>query len=455
VAWVDSSPSNGLISTEPYAKRWGAASTPLAGDVHFYNYDCDCEDPASYPQARFISEFGFQTMPSFLTYRPVSEQQDWNANSTLVRYRQRHEDGNAQIEAQITRHFDLPATCTDSGAVESGRDFDMYLYLTTLQQARCYETAVNRWRQIRGVPSVPTASGDYTMGILYWQLNDIWQGPSWASVEYGGRWKPLQYAIRRAYTPLVVTLAANFTVDAVKNPARKTLRGQDQDTNTEGAAQRISLYAVSDLAPGQIRTLNVALDLVHWSPAEGQKGYLLSTSLVNTLGGTSSHLVDFELTDSMLAAAGCTTSSCFARAVTTESTGVHVVPPAVAFLGPIKSAPLAGSPVITVSNVAQVSDSEVSFDVSVSETSPFLFLELNTLGAKAQKKASAQEIGVFAEAAGWFSDNNFVAEKGAVYTLTYASFSTTLSVEDFKAQVQARVLQHAYNCALSLKPVVA
>ena len=452
VVWVDSSPSNGLISTEPYAKRWGSASTPLAGDVHFYNYDCDCEDPSSYPQARFVSEFGFQTMPSFLTYRPVSEQQDWDANSTLMQYRQRHEDGNAQIEAQITRHFDLPASCADPASVESGRDFDMYLYLTTLQQSRCYETAVNRWRQIRGVPSPLTASGDYTMGILYWQLNDIWQGPSWASVEYGGRWKPLQYAIRRAYTPLTVSLAVNFTVDATKNPARSL-----QDS-TEGAAQRISLYAVSDLAPGQIRTLNVELSLVHWNPAEGQKGYTLSTSLVNTIGGTSSHLVDFELTDSMLAAAGCTTSSCFARAVTTENngvnTGVQTVPPAVAFLGPIKSAPLAASPVITVRNVAQVSDSVVAFDVSVSETSPFLFLELNTLGAKAAKKTSIGEVGVFAEAAGWFSDNNFVAEKGVVYTLTYASFSTTLSVEEFKAQVQARVLQHAYNCDLSLRPVV-
>jgi len=68
--WVDSSPSNGLISTEPYSKLWGQASTAEAGDVHFYNYAMDCEDYTGYPQARFISEFGFQSQPSFLGYEP-------------------------------------------------------------------------------------------------------------------------------------------------------------------------------------------------------------------------------------------------------------------------------------------------------------------------------------------------------------------------------------------------
>ena len=30
------------------------------GDVHYYNYDADCEDASTYPSARFISEHGFQ-----------------------------------------------------------------------------------------------------------------------------------------------------------------------------------------------------------------------------------------------------------------------------------------------------------------------------------------------------------------------------------------------------------
>jgi len=37
-------------------------------------------------------------------------------------------------------------------------------------------------------------------------MNDIWQGPSWASMEYGGRWKPLHYTIRRTFAPVVTSI---------------------------------------------------------------------------------------------------------------------------------------------------------------------------------------------------------------------------------------------------------
>ena len=36
-------------------------------------------------------------------------------------------------------------------------------------QSRCYEAATAYWRRIKTDPDAET------MGVLYWQLNDIWQ----------------------------------------------------------------------------------------------------------------------------------------------------------------------------------------------------------------------------------------------------------------------------------------
>jgi beta-mannosidase len=41
-------------------------------------------------------------------------------------------------------------------------------------------------------------------GTLYWQFNDAWPGISWASMDYFGRWKPLQYFARNMYQDVAV-----------------------------------------------------------------------------------------------------------------------------------------------------------------------------------------------------------------------------------------------------------
>ena len=43
------------------------------------------------------------------------------------------------------------------------------------------------------------------MGALYWQLNDIWPCTSWASIDYFGRFKALQYAAKRFFSPILIS----------------------------------------------------------------------------------------------------------------------------------------------------------------------------------------------------------------------------------------------------------
>ncbi len=42
------------------------------------------------------------------------------------------------------------------------------------------------------------------MGSLYWQLNDVWPGASWSSVDWYGRWKALQFHARHFYANVAV-----------------------------------------------------------------------------------------------------------------------------------------------------------------------------------------------------------------------------------------------------------
>jgi beta-mannosidase len=56
--------------------------------------------------------------------------------------------------------------------------------------------AVEGWRRNRGRCS----------GALYWQLNDCWPVASWSSIDYFGRWKALQYAARRFFDPLLLSI---------------------------------------------------------------------------------------------------------------------------------------------------------------------------------------------------------------------------------------------------------
>lgn len=188
IPYVVSSPSEGPLTELPFTQRWGNAQSSQYGDVHYYNYLDNCANLTVLPTPRFVSEFGHQSLPSDFTLYPMlpADQLVWN--SSVLNYRQRHPDGYEQLYNQMAFHFYPPANQTDLLA---------WIYLTQVNQAFCYSIAFNHWRRLRSWIS-------WNMGIVYWQLNDIWQAPTWSSLEYGGRRKLLHYAVARAYAPVIV-----------------------------------------------------------------------------------------------------------------------------------------------------------------------------------------------------------------------------------------------------------
>lgn len=51
------------------------------------------------------------------------------------------------------------------------------------------------------------------MGAVVWQLNDIWPVASWASVDYYGNWKALQYAEKKMFAPVLLSCEEHGEID--------------------------------------------------------------------------------------------------------------------------------------------------------------------------------------------------------------------------------------------------
>lgn len=76
-------------------------------------------------------------------------------------------------------------------------NFTAQIYATQIFQLEFVRTQIATYRRSSGLPQ-------RTLGTLYWQLNDIWAAPTWASVEVGGRWKMLHYGSRDIFQPVII-----------------------------------------------------------------------------------------------------------------------------------------------------------------------------------------------------------------------------------------------------------
>ncbi len=124
------------------------------------------------------------------------------AKAQEFEWHQKNPGGNERIRKTMERYF--PPV----------KDVESELLLSQFQQAMAIQTAVDAWR----------AEQPRCMGTLFWQINDNWPVSSWSSIEYGGKWKPLQYLAKRFFEPIHVVLAPDGTVSVI-NDTNKDLKG--------------------------------------------------------------------------------------------------------------------------------------------------------------------------------------------------------------------------------------
>jgi beta-mannosidase len=156
------------------------------GDAHYWEVWHGRKPFTAYRDRfpRFMSEFGFQSLPPLQTIRHYADKAEWNLTSYVMEHHQRSAGGNTLMISQMGDLFRMP------------KDFPSLVYLSMVLQAEGIRYGVEHWR--RNMHRVS--------GTLYWQLNDCWPVASWSSLDYFGRWKALHYAAQRFYRPILLSI---------------------------------------------------------------------------------------------------------------------------------------------------------------------------------------------------------------------------------------------------------
>jgi beta-mannosidase len=165
--------------------------------------------------------------------------------------------------------------------------FENSLWLSQILQGMAMKYAVEHWR--RAMPR--------GMGTLYWQINDCWPVASWASLDFFGRWKALQYMAKKFYAPLLVsgvedlqkgTVALHVTSDR-REAAAGTVAWQLTDlAGKKVAGGRLPVQA----APGT-NTLVATVDVSKWLAKHGPRNLIFWVDLACGKERVSSNLVLF------------------------------------------------------------------------------------------------------------------------------------------------------------------
>jgi len=196
------------------------------GDVHCWDVWHGLkpfEDYRSkYP--RFCSEFGFESFPCLKTVETYTQPDDRNIFSRVMESHQKCVGGNGKIMYYLSQNYRYP------------NNFEHVLYASQLLQAEAMRAGVEHWRRYRG----------RCMGAIYWQLNDCWPVASWASIDSLGRWKPLHYAARRFFAPVLISCERKgFSVRVnVTNETLSAFHGQTQLTLIDAQGNVLSRETV-------------------------------------------------------------------------------------------------------------------------------------------------------------------------------------------------------------------
>jgi beta-mannosidase len=248
ISYSPSSITNGYLglnfsSPTPIVERYfNITPGKISRNMDYYKYNAgQAFNNSAYPVGRFATEFGFHSMPSLQTWQQVAPPEELHFNSSIVLARNYHYSplsslipvsnpnqtelslgGMGQMAIAVEDYYPIPPNDPSSIA-----NFSSWIYSTQVFQADFIMNQISFYR-------IGSEKPKRNLGKLYWQLNDIWQAPTWASLEYDGRWKMLHYIVKDIFKPVIITPSFNNTIvelevwavsdlwDAVKGVANVT-----------------------------------------------------------------------------------------------------------------------------------------------------------------------------------------------------------------------------------------
>ena len=222
------------------------SNNPAWGDGHLWSV-WHGKEPFEWYRTRpdrFCSEFGFQSFPEPRVIEEFTLPADRNITSYVMEHHQRSGIGNTTIIHYLLDWFRLPSS------------FESTVWLSQILQAMAMKYAVEHWR--RNMPR--------SMGALYWQLNDMWPAPSWASLDWKGNWKALHYMAKRFFAPVLIsgvedtasgTVAVYVSSDRAE-PFEAAAAWTVTDVQGNILQTESQSVTVAPRASAQIATLNVS-----------------------------------------------------------------------------------------------------------------------------------------------------------------------------------------------------
>ncbi|TLD37054.1 glycoside hydrolase family protein [Venturia nashicola] len=213
ISYAPSSTSNGWLSLnfslpQPITERYNN-KTPgsIYGETDYYNYNSAFAfSYSSYPIGRFSNEFGYHSMPSLQSWQQAIAPEDLHFNSSTIQLRNHHypsgglntsnyansTKGMAEMTIAAQRWYPTP------NKQDSIANFSSWCQITQIFQADFYRSQIMFYRRGSG-------KRERQLGSLYWQLEDIWQAPTWAGIEYDGRWKVLHHIAADIYKNVIIS----------------------------------------------------------------------------------------------------------------------------------------------------------------------------------------------------------------------------------------------------------